>query len=329
MLAMLNLVLHRAPEYNRTAVVGVPINAILDRAMATVAGFAAFHDPQVNAHLRAILNEWARFLGSSASRHVLSDDRETGWFGAHARADMPDFDTTFVCDPAAPYRGFASWDDFFTRRLRPGARPVAAPDDARVIVNACEAAPYRLATDVQERDRFWIKEQHYSLTHMLGPDPLVPRFVGGTVFQAYLSALSYHRWHSPVAGRIVKAYAVPGTYYAETLAEAHDPAGPSQSQVYISALAARAIILVEADDPALGLVGFVAIGMAEVSTCEIGVAVGQHVAKGDELGAFHYGGSSYCLLTGPEVRLKFDLHGQKPGNDARPIPVMAAIARRG
>jgi phosphatidylserine decarboxylase len=42
----------------------------------------------------------------------------------------------------------------FTRRFREGRRPVASPHDARVIANACESAPYRLATNVPLTDRF-------------------------------------------------------------------------------------------------------------------------------------------------------------------------------
>lgn len=327
MIQLLNAVINRAPEFNRSGVVGVPINAVLDHPMGTPAGFAAFLDPGINAHLRAVLNEWARFLRSADSRIVLSDDEEHGWFGAHARAEMPDFDTEFECDPAAPHHGFDSWDAFFTRRFRSGVRPVADPDDGRVIANACESAPYRVATGVKERDRFWIKGQDYSLAHMLAGDELVPRFVGGTVYQAYLSALSYHRWHSPVSGRVVKAYAVPGTYYSETFAEKDDDEAPVESQAYTTAVATRALIFIEADEPALGLVCFMGIGMAEVSTCDIGVYEGQRVAKGDEIGMFHYGGSTWCLLLGPDVRVTFDLHGQEPGLQAHNILVRAVIAR--
>jgi len=82
------------------------------------------------------------------------------------------------------------------RSFRPGRRPIASPHDASVIVNACESAPYRIAHDVKLRDRFWIKAQPYSLEHMLASDALTPQFVGGTVYQAFLSALSYHRWHA-------------------------------------------------------------------------------------------------------------------------------------
>ncbi len=326
MLRLFNALLTRAPEYNRSGVVGVPFNAILDRAMGTPAGFAAFLNERVNGHLRAMLNAWGTFLGSPESRSVLSEDPRKGWFGEDAMADMPGFDEQFVCDPAAPHKGFGSWDDFFTRRFRPGVRPVASPQDDAVVANPCESAPYRIARDVALRDRFWVKGQRYSLEHMLAGDGFTPEFVGGTVYQAFLSALSYHRWHAPVSGTVVKAYLQPGTYYSETLAEADDPSGPTESQAYLAEIATRGLIFIRADNPAIGLLCFMPVGMGEVSTCEIGVAEGQHVSKGDEIGMFHFGGSTACLLFRPGVLLDFDTGGQEPGPKASSIHVGARIA---
>ena len=71
---------------------------------------------------------------------------------------------------------------------------------------------------------------------------------------------------------------------------------------------------------------FVAIGMAEVSTCEITVYDGQHVNKGDQTGMFHFGGSTHCLLFGPHVDIEFDLRGQTPGLDTHNINVNEKIA---
>lgn len=326
MLQLFNAIMTKAPEYNNTELVGFPINAILDWPMGTSGGFTAFLNERVNRQFRAMLDEWARFLGSADSRAVLNTDPKTGWFGAAAKAKMPNFDEEFQCDPAAPYHGFSSWDDFFTRQFRPGVRPVASPHDDNVIVNACESAPYRIAKNVQGRERFWIKAQPYSLLHMLADDSLAPQFVGGTVYQAFLSALSYHRWHSPVSGRVVKAYVRPGTYYSETLAEGFDPAGPNESQGYITAVATRAMIFIEADNPAIGLMCFMPVGMAEVSTCDIRVYEGQHVKKGDQLGMFHFGGSTHCLIFRPGVELNFDLHGQVPGLNSNNIKVNEKIA---
>jgi phosphatidylserine decarboxylase len=326
MLQVMNRILTTAPEFNKTGLVGFPINAILDWPMGTPAGTTAFLNEKVNRQLKKILNQWAVFLSSEDSRYVLNDDPKKGWFGRDAKAAMPYFVKDFICDPNLPYHGFSSWDDFFIRKLREGRRPVASPDDDSVIANVCESAPYRIAKDVKLVDTFWIKAQPYSLQHMMAMDPLAGQFAGGTVYQAFLSALSYHRWHSPVSGRIVKTRLIDGSYYAEALSEGFDPAGPNNSQGYITQVASRALIFIEADNPDIGLICVIFVGMAEVSTNDITVREGQHVKKGDQLGMFHFGGSTHCLIFRPQVKLKFELHGQSPGLQSENIPVRDRIA---
>lgn len=326
MLQLMNTLMTRAPEFNKTGLVGFPINAILDWAMGTPAGTTAFLNEKVNRQLKKILNQWAVFLASPDSRYVLSDDPKNGWFGKDAKEAMPNFEDDFICDPDKPYYGFTSWDNFFTRQFREGRRPVASPDDDSVISNACESAPYRLAKDVKLRDQFWIKAQPYSLTHMLGDEALAGQFAGGTIYQAFLSAFSYHRWHSPVSGKIVKTKVLDGSYYAEALSEGFDPSGPNESQGYITQVAARGLICIEADNPDIGLMCTLFVGMAEVSSNEITVYEGQHVKKGDQLGMFHFGGSTHALIFRPGVELEFDLHGQKPGLNSSNIPLSSRIA---
>ena len=175
-------------------------------------------------------------------------------------------------------------------------------------------------------DRFWIKSQPYSLRHMLADDPVHLDFVGGTVYQSFLSAFSYHRWHCPLSGTVAKVRRVPGTYFSESRAAGFDPEAANGSQGYLSSVAARTLIYIEANDPDIGLMCFIAIGNAEVSSCEVVVQKGQKVCKGDEMGTFHYGGSTTCMVFKPSVQLKWDLRGQTPSIDSSNIPVNAAIA---
>ncbi len=327
LLGIMNNVLDKAPEFDTTPFVGFPIARNINWALATPAGISAFLNKKVNMHIRDILNTWAVFLRSPESRYVLNDDPKTGWFGEEAKKAMPTFVADFICDPDKPYYGFTSWDDFFTRKLRKGSRPVASPDDDSIIANACESAPYKLATNVKQNDRFWIKSEPYSLYHMLDGDPLTVLFEGGaTVYQAFLSALSYHRWHSPVSGRIVKTRLIPGSYYSESPAAGYDPVANNSSQAYISHVASRALVFIEADNPDIGLMAVLFIGMEEVSSNELTVYEGQHVNKGDELGMFHFGGSTHCLIFRPQTKLEFDLRGQTPGIDSENIPVRSKIA---
>lgn len=306
MLAVLNHLLTTAPAWSEQAhgvgMVGLPIHALFDRPMATPSGFSVFLDPQVNAMLKKTLNEWGSFLSSPDSAYVLSQETH-GWFGPTGIKDLTTvaneasdsdqpFEKLFACDPSAKNHGYTSWDDFFTRqfRFKEGIRPVAAPDHPEIIANACESTPYNVAYDVKARDKFWVKGQPYSILDMLAHDELSEEFVGGTIYQAFLSALSYHRWHTPVAGKIVKAYVKDGSYYSEPLFETlgdpdqGDQGGQATGQGYITATASRAIIFIEADNRDIGLMCVLFVGMVEVSTNEITVKEGQHVEKGEQLG---------------------------------------------
>jgi len=299
-------VLTMAPEFSEDAMVMLPLGAILDWTMGTPAGFAAFRDRRINAMLKKILTAWCEFLSSGDSRYVLNDS-PSGWKCAAARRAVGI--EQYQYDPDDEYWGFTSWNDFFTRRFKKGERPVHSPQDDKVIVSACESTPYGLATDVQRQDRFWIKSQPYSLQDMLANDESVDLFVGGTVYQAFLSATNYHRWHSPVAGTIVRAFVQQGTYYSEADSEGADAVEPQNSQSYLAHVAARAIILIEADDPVIGLLAFVPIGMSDVSSCVIdpNIRPGYHVSKGEELGYFQFGGSTHCLVFRPGAIAGFSL----------------------
>ncbi len=102
------------------------------------------------------------------------------------------------------------------------------------------------------------------------------------------------------------------------------------SQAFIAHIAARAIILIEADDPVIGLVAVVPIGMVEVSSCVIDpqVVPGHHLQKGDELGYFQFGGSTECLIFRPGVIDEFSLAAiPQPENPHRsPVLVRSKLA---
>jgi phosphatidylserine decarboxylase len=84
---------------------------------------------------------------------------------------------------------------------------------------------------------------------------------------------------------------------------------PTNSQSYLAHVAARAIILIDADDPVVGLVPFVPVGMSDVSSCIIhsNIKPGYHVMKGEEVGHFQYGGSTHCVVFRPGAIAEFAL----------------------
>lgn len=313
--------------------IGFPINTLLHWPMGTASGYQFWRLPQVNDQMGEVLRTWGNFLASPASTTCLN--QQNGWMSPNARDLLAiqgnngttkySFEQLYICDPKALNYGFESWDDFFVREFRRGIRPVEAtdngptddqwPDPTLVIVNACESAPLKVSTGVELWDSFYLKGQPYSLLNMLNMNhDMARQFVGGTVYQAYLSAMSYHRWHAPVSGTVKGIEMVSGTYYSENWfkgiagargSEKPDVAAPNCSQPYLSAVATRGIIYIEADNSKIGLMAIIFIGITEVSSCEFTVSAGQRVQKGQQIGMFHFGGSSYCMLFRPGVDLGF------------------------
>ena len=110
---------------------------------------------------------------------------------------------------------------------------------------------------------------------------------------------------------IRKAYLVPGAYYAENLVQGFDATGPDESLAYITQVNTRAVIFIEADNPSIGLLCLLGVGMREFSLCEITVREGQRAGKGEHLGIFHFGGSTHCLVFRPETKVTFSLQDQE------------------
>ena len=357
-LGLLNNIMTTSPEFivdndgNAQGLVGFPINALLDWPMGTTSGYSTFSSDLFNRQFQKVLRYWGQFLTTKESRYVLAqgepdaDPPSIAWLSKSAKEQMvavacqpsqdssaclnKKFEEIFqVPDPQDPYYlGFNSWDQFFTREFKLGLRPVGSAS----VVNACESAPLQYKSNVQLSDLFWLKGQPYSLENMLNFDPLATQFAGGLVYQAFLSALSYHRWHSPVDGVIVKAFVVNGSYYLENRYEGvyssePDPSAPNASQPFITSVATRAVIFIEAYEPGIGLMAFVAVGMAEVSSCEITVGIGDNVNRGDQLGMFHFGGSTHCLVFQPSVSLNFQVSvTDQPNLDATNVAVKSNLA---
>jgi len=81
----------------------------------------------------------------------------------------------------------------------------------------------------------------------------------------------------------------------------------NDSQGYIAHTATRALIYIRADNPKIGLMCVIPIGIAEVSSCIIDKKIkpGYKIEKGEELGYFQFGGSTHCLVFRKDVIKKF------------------------
>ncbi|KZP29036.1 phosphatidylserine decarboxylase [Athelia psychrophila] len=305
--------------------IGVPIYLIFDLLSNTAAAYDLFRLPRFNVALKKVLDSWGSFLSDPErdSNAVLNTGPE-GWFGQTGVTTLEEKihplnfnDTYTIPDPNADHRGFKTWDAFFTRTLKEGARPVDFRDQKFLIHSACESTVYRVAKNVKAHDQFWLKSQKYSLYDMLDRDEEnAAYFAGGTVYQAFLSPLDYHRWHAPIDGTIEKFEVIDGSFFAvmpDEGAAADDPDLPEgsphgaiiRSQSSLTINATRALIYIKADNPDIGRICFIGVGMLEVSTCDVTVKKGQHVSTGDELGLFHFGGSSHALIFESKCQVTF------------------------
>ncbi|KAJ3564136.1 hypothetical protein NP233_g8492 [Leucocoprinus birnbaumii] len=325
--------------------IGVPLYLLLDLLSNTSAAYDLFRYPRFNDAMKDLLDSWGQYLRSSDSNWTLTNEPD-GWFSEASLEILEKgrgpFNQTYITpDPTAINRGYASWDKFFTRELQPGARPIypAPPGSPTPIYNACESAYERIQRNVQTHDKFWLKGMKYSLYDIFDHDEHhAKQFLGGTIYQAFLSPQDYHHWHSPVKGTVVDARLVPGTYYAvlpddgEPLAEGSelqqgDPHGAMiRSQPWLTVSAARALIFIKADQDEIGLVCVVAVGMVEVSTCELSVRRDDRVEPGQQLGLFHFGGSSHAVIFGPQANITFT-DEVKPGNHIQINRIIAFVSK--
>ena len=105
---------------------------------------------------------------------------------------------------------YACFNDFFTRALQPGARPLAASD----LVSPVDGSISQFGA-IDGEQIFQAKGHHYSATALLGGDAaLAAPFNGGYFATLYLSPKDYHRIHMPCAGKLTRMVHVPGELFS-------------------------------------------------------------------------------------------------------------------
>ncbi|KAF8473437.1 phosphatidylserine decarboxylase-domain-containing protein [Kalaharituber pfeilii] len=193
---------------------------------------------------------------------------------------------------------YPSFQDFFIRRHKPGVRPIHKPDDstAAIVVADCRLVVY---DTVPHARSIWIKGHNFTIKNLIQDDTEWQRWHNGSVASFRLSPQDYHRFHSPVTGRIKWCKRIAGDYYGV------DPICIRSDIDVLTSNARCAVVIVTQD---FGEVLFVAIGAKEVGTVKIHErfhAPGMLIHKGDELGMFEFGGSSIIVAFEPG-RIEFD-----------------------
>jgi phosphatidylserine decarboxylase len=205
-------------------------------------------------------------------------------------------------DPAA----YDTFNAFFTRRLRDGARPLAAED----LICPVDGAISQLGS--LDGDRLVQAKGHtYTTTALLGGDAiLASRFAGGSFATIYLSPKDYHRIHMPSDGTLVRMVHVPGDLFSVNPATARGVPGlfaRNERVVCVFESARGPFVLV--------LVGATIVG--SMATSWHGVVNPPRpgtvrswdyapgtitLAQGDEMGQFLLGSTVVLLWPAPGVR---------------------------
>ena len=129
--------------------------------------------------------------------------RLIAWFVQRYRVNMAEAANPDIAS-------YATFNDFFTRALKPGARPLAQAD----LICPVDGAISQFGR-IEGQQIFQAKGHHYSSTALVGGDAtLAAQFDNGHFATLYLSPRDYHRIHMPCAGRLTRMIYVPGDLFS-------------------------------------------------------------------------------------------------------------------
>jgi phosphatidylserine decarboxylase len=199
---------------------------------------------------------------------------------------------------AGPYPTF---DAFFTRALRAGARPVSSD----VVVSPADGM-ISATGPVDSGTRILVKGSFYDVGELVGDPTDARRYCDGSFAVIYLSPRDYHRVHAPVDGVMSRVRHVPGDLYpVNALGERHVPQLLARNERV-------AIVLdtVEFGRVTVVMVGALVVGRISVTGLadlprgaeDLALSPSPSVKRGDEIGMFHLG-STVVLFVEPQVTL--------------------------
>ena len=235
-------------------------------------------------------HQLSRVVGKlAASEHPIVKNTVIQAFKAQYGIDMS------IAEQSNPLK-FKSFNEFFTRSLKQGARSIDA--HAESVVSPADGAISQLGKIV-EGDIFQAKGQHFSIEKLIADPQLAEPFKNGQFATVYLSPKDYHRVHMPVAGTLTETLYVPGELFSVNQTTAEN----------IPGLFARNERMVCLFDTELGRMAVVLVGamiVAGIETVATGkvkptgrLELNQHdlfLEKGAELGRFYLGSTAVILF---------------------------------
>ncbi|MCP5183310.1 MAG: phosphatidylserine decarboxylase [Pseudomonadales bacterium] len=200
-------------------------------------------------------------------QHVLPQHLLSRFVGGLAASELPFVRTPFIhlfaraygvnMDEAArpSLADYHSFNDFFTRTLKPGTRPL--PADDRLLLCPADGAVSQRGT-IQAGQLMQAKGIRYSFEALADSAARSGNFEGGSFLTVYLAPSDYHRVHLPLAGTLTESVAIPGALYSVNTATEHE----------IEGLFCRNERLVMGFDTAVGRVLVIMVGALIVASID-------------------------------------------------------------
>ncbi|XP_028106001.1 phosphatidylserine decarboxylase proenzyme 2-like isoform X2 [Camellia sinensis] len=232
--------------------------------------------------------------------------------------DIPKFieffkDQINLADVKYPLEHFKTFNEFFIRELKPGAKPIACMERDDVAVCAADSRLMAF-TNVEDSLRFWIKGRKFSIQGLLGTEIYSTAFMDGSLVIFRLAPQDYHRFHFPVSGTIENFVDIPGCLYTV------NPIAVNSKYCNVFTENKRVVSVISTRD--FGKVAFVAIGATMVGSITFTKKKGDHVQKGDEFGYFSFGGSTViCMFEKDTIKIDKDLLA----NSARSLETLVSV----
>ncbi|TVY35969.1 Phosphatidylserine decarboxylase proenzyme [Lachnellula occidentalis] len=192
---------------------------------------------------------------------------------------------------------FKSFNEFFYRALKPGARPCSAPDNPRIIVSPADCRSV-VFNRMDEATKIWVKGREFSIERLLGnayPED-AKRYTNGALGIFRLAPQDYHRFHIPVDGVMGAPKLIEGEYYT---------VNPMAIRSALDVYGENIRVVVPIDSVAHGRVMVICVGAMMVGSTVITRKAGENVKRAEELGYFKFGGSTILTLF-EEGTMKFD-----------------------
>lgn len=208
----------------------------------------------------------------------------------------------------APIDGFKSFNEYFIRDLRPGARTIDAVTDDAVVVSPADCVLNMINNEITADTKIQLKgRMALSISELLAGSEYAQRFVGGTAMACFLLPDTYHHYHAPVSGTIVEAKEDVGDWYfgMDNLPGMVNQGNPGYNKDFSVFEQFRHGYFV-IDTPGHGHVAMIPVGLNTIGSVvfeadlkQINANNATAIYKGDRLGRFQYGGSLVILVFEP------------------------------